>query len=149
MRRTTKRHIARLAIASLLVRVMLVAVFAPLLPSLTAANTPTVFDADGNQLVTVLCATHGSMTIPAADLGLGASTSDAETDAPISQQPVFCPFCLTLAADLPGLTSTAALWAPLAQPITHSRHRLSAPRTIQPQTSAQPRGPPRLPSSRV
>lgn len=142
MRRTTRKHIARLAIASLLVRVMLVAVFAPLAGALTTNHATGLEAADGSQLMVVLCDTHGAMTVPASDLGLGP-----DGDQPTTAPPVFCPFCLAVVEDFVAADASVTVWAPIReadakQPPTHARAR----RTVLDRPHAQPRAPPAFPT---
>ncbi|MEO1204936.1 MAG: DUF2946 family protein [Pseudomonadota bacterium] len=154
MRRSTKRHIGRLAIASLFLRVMLLAVFAPLTPAPTTAHAQQTLTADGTPLTTVLCSTHGTMTIPAADLGLDpqadkSKTSQSHETGHASGAPHFCPFCLTLIAKLPASSSNGAIWAPLIQPIFHARHHVRYRHESPRRRIAQPRAPPSPHTSRV
>lgn len=144
MNRRTRQRVTTLALTSMLVRLVLVAAFAPLIPSLTNASSGATQSIAG--FVSVQCATHGTMQLPATDFGIVDGTTDVSSDQPgkaVDTLPRFCPYCIALTPGMPPieLTNWIATLRPALNPL-HPTRDAATPRKHQPHTLAEARAPP-------
>ena len=87
----SRRTIGYVAIASLIIRLALITVFAPM--GQAALNAMPANAAAGQGFELVMCSVHGPMT-----LAVDPRSQDDESDPDKAEKPRFCPFCAGVSA---------------------------------------------------